>query len=412
MMISGGIVMSLIVQKYGGSSVATVEKIAGISGHIRATLAEGHQIIAVISAMGDHTDELLEKAYSISASPPKRELDMLLTAGERVSMALLAIALHKENIPSISLTGSQCGILTDETHGNARILNILGDRIRENLKKNLVVIIAGFQGVNAVTKEITTLGRGGTDLSAIAIASKLGADACQLYKDVDGILTADPRIVPCAKLIRQIDWETMSELSWSGAGVLQHRAAHLAEKYRICVDIRPSSRPNESGTLIQGSAHVESPQVIAATHKVKQSWSEITFDAGKNSLDIFTTAIDFLWKRGEAPAMSREFSAGSQKRVIQLLADDANTIELADFLKAESVEKGLTLTFETKERNLANITLVGTGFRQSPEMIAEIKRAVPAEPILFEIQNKTISIAIHSSDLAKCLGDIHERFIK
>jgi aspartate kinase len=362
--------------------------------------------------MGDHTDELLEKAYSISPTPPKRELDMLLTAGERVSMALLAIALHRENIPSISLTGSQCGILTDETHGNARITNILGDRIRENLKKNLVVIIAGFQGVNPLTKEITTLGRGGTDLSAIAIASKLGANACQLYKDVDGILTADPRLVPSAKLIRQIDWESMSELSWSGAGVLQHRGAHLAEKYKICVDIRPSLRPDESGTLIQGNVQVESPQIIAATHKVKQSLSEMTFDAGPNTRYVFSKAIDFLWKRGEAPAMSREFFAENQKRVIQLLADDANTKELGEFLAAESVEKGFALKFKIKESNLANITLVGTGFRQSPELIAEIHETIAPDPILFEVYNKTICIAVRSEDLAKCLGDLHERFIK
>lgn len=403
--------MGLIVQKYGGSSVATVAKIAGISQHIRITLAQGHQVIAVISAMGDHTDELLEKAYSISPTPPKRELDMLLTAGERVSSALLAIALHQENIPSISLTGSQCGILTDDTHGNARIENILGDRIRENLKKNLVVIIAGFQGVNAITKEITTLGRGGTDLSAIAIASKLGADACQLYKDVDGILSADPRYVPSARLIKNIDWETMSELSWSGAGVLQHRAAHLAEKYGITVDIRPSSRPEESGTLIQGKIEVESPKVIAATHKTKQSLSELTTDSSIASRRLFDLAIDFLWKRGEAPALSREFVTHDGKRVINLLADDTDTREMATFLRTSAGDSGIPLDVVIKEQNLANITLVGTGFRQSPELISEIHKSLPVEPINFEVHNKSICIAVRSQDLGPCLDILHQRFI-
>jgi aspartate kinase len=403
--------MALIVQKYGGSSVATVEKIAGISTHIKSTLTAGHHVIAVISAMGDHTDELLEKAYSINPEPPKRELDMLLTAGERVSMALLAIALHKEGIPSISLTGSQCGILTDDTHGNARIQNILGDRIRENLQKNLVVIIAGFQGVNPITKEITTLGRGGTDLSAIAIASKLGADACQLYKDVDGILTADPRFVPSAKLIRKIDWASMSELSWSGAGVLQHRAAHLAEKFRITVDIRPSLRPNESGTLIQGAEPVETPQIIAATHKTKQTLCEIACPKGSDGSGVFAKATAFLWQRGEAPAVSRELMAIDGTRKLEFIADDGNIRDLKLYLEREIPNSPGQAAFVTRETGLAVITLVGTGFRQSPELISAIHESLPARPVLFEVNNKSVLIAVAGSELGKSLEKLHSRFI-
>ena len=181
--------MGLIIQKYGGSSVASLERIKAVADHIKSCAQQGNRLVVTISAMGSQTDELSKLAIAMSPNPPRRELDMLLTAGERISMALLSIALHDRGVDAVSLTGSQCGILTDQTHGNARITKILGDRIRSSLNENRVVIVAGFQGVSPATKEITTLGRGGSDLSAIALAATLKADKCQLFKDVENLMT-------------------------------------------------------------------------------------------------------------------------------------------------------------------------------------------------------------------------------
>src|SRR5690606_30593967 len=195
----------LIVHKYGGSSVKSIERIEAVADHIADRARAGDQLVVTISAMGAQTDELLQMAIQISASPPRRELDMLLTAGERISMALLSIALQKRGHHAVSLTGSQSGILTDETHGNARIHKILGDRIRQGIADNRVVIVAGFQGVSPKTREVTTLGRGGSDLSAVALAAALDAKEVHLYKDVEGVYSADPRIVPNARLLPKIN---------------------------------------------------------------------------------------------------------------------------------------------------------------------------------------------------------------
>ncbi|MEZ4741577.1 MAG: aspartate kinase [Bdellovibrionota bacterium] len=400
--------MNLIVQKYGGSSVATSSQIEAIARHIKQGKEQGQQTIAVISAMGQQTDDLLRLAYEIYSTPPRRELDMLLTAGERISMALLAIALKKIGVESISLTGSQCGILTDGTHGNARITSILGNRIREGLAQDKVVIIAGFQGVNPDSKEVTTLGRGGTDLTAIAIASSLQAKSCQLYKDVKGIMTSDPRFVKNAKLISQIDWSSMSELAWSGAGVLHHRSAHLAEKFAIEVEIRESANPNNVGTLIKGK-EMETPSVIAITHRERQLLLTLSFkmqDLASHS--ILSDILQILWQLGEAPSISR------LSRDVATSADVE--IVIASSVKEELMEqlKKLHPSCQIKREvaDLACINIIGSGFRQHPEVLSKICDLIPQNALIVEVHHNNICFAIADKFLEETLVILHQELFE
>jgi aspartate kinase len=227
----------VIVQKFGGSSVADVERIRKVAARVAARRAEGYQMVVVVSAMGDTTDELLTLAKRMSADPPRRELDMLLTCGERISMALLSMALHEQGVPAISFTGSQSGIITDDAHSQARIVEVRPVRIREELGKGKVVIVAGYQGVSR-NREVTTLGRGGSDTTAVALAAALGAEACEIYSDVDGIFSADPRVVPEARKLEALDYETMQELAAAGARVLNAQALEFARNAGIVIEAR------------------------------------------------------------------------------------------------------------------------------------------------------------------------------
>ncbi|HZJ56435.1 MAG TPA: aspartate kinase [Myxococcaceae bacterium] len=229
--------MSVIVQKFGGSSVADVERIRRVAARVAARRAEGHQMVVVVSAMGDTTDELLSLARRMSSDPPRRELDMLLTCGERISMALLSMALHEQGVPAISFTGSQSGIITDDAHSQARIVEVRPVRIREELGKGKVVIVAGYQGVSR-NREVTTLGRGGSDTTAVALAAALEAEACEIYSDVDGIFSADPRVVPEARKLETLDYGTMQELAAAGARVLNAQAVEFARNAGIVIEAR------------------------------------------------------------------------------------------------------------------------------------------------------------------------------
>ncbi|WP_165067750.1 aspartate kinase [Marisediminicola senii] len=241
--------MSLIVQKYGGSSVADADGIKRVAKRIVETRKAGNEVVVVVSAMGDTTDELLDLAESVSPLPAGRELDMLLTAGERISMALLAMAIRSLGVEARSYTGSQAGMITDARHGKARIVDVTPGRVREALDVGAIAIVAGFQGVNRGTGDITTLGRGGSDTTAVALAAALGADVCEIYTDVDGIFTADPRVVPSARKIDRITSEEMLELAASGAKVLYIRAVEYARRHGVTLHVRSSFNNNE-GTLV------------------------------------------------------------------------------------------------------------------------------------------------------------------
>ncbi len=242
--------MGLIVQKFGGTSVGTPERIRQVAKKIAKKYSEGHPLVVVVSAMGHTTDELITLAQQVSDQPPHREMDMLLSAGERISMALLSMALVDCQIPALSLTGSQSGIITDQSHRRARIRRILGDRIRSALAEKKVVIVAGFQGVSE-TKEITTLGRGGSDTSAVALAVALGAERCEIFTDVHGVYSADPRVVSSAFLWEKLPHDLMVELATRGAGVLHPRCVELAKQNQMQLIVKNSLDPNESmGTIL------------------------------------------------------------------------------------------------------------------------------------------------------------------
>ncbi len=255
--------MSLIVQKYGGSSVANAERIFNVAGRVLEAYREGNSVVVVVSAQGDTTDELIEKAAGINRNPSKREMDMLLSTGEQISMALLAMALEKQGSHVVSLTGYQAGITTDSNYGNARIKNIDTERIFVELDKKNIVIVAGFQGWNKYG-DITTLGRGGSDTTAVALAAALKADLCEIYTDVDGVYTADPRIVKNAGKLNDISYDEMLELASLGANVLHNRSVELAKKYGVNLVVR-SSMNKLPGTVIKEVGNVEKMLVRGVT---------------------------------------------------------------------------------------------------------------------------------------------------
>lgn len=238
----------ILVRKYGGSSLATVERLKAVAADLRRARDRGHRLVVVVSAMGDTTDDLHALARQVSSEPPRRELDMLLSVGERITASLLAMALADEGCPAISLTGSQCGIITDTSHSDARILEVRGDRVREALARGLAVVVAGFQGVS-LAKEITTLGRGGSDTTAVALAAALGAVRCEILKDVDGVMTADPSRVPEARLLSHLTWEEMEKIAASGCGVVHLRAVEYAARHQVTLVVR-SSFHDRPGTVI------------------------------------------------------------------------------------------------------------------------------------------------------------------
>jgi len=241
--------LALIVQKFGGSSVGDAEKIKHVANRVIETQKAGNQVVVVVSAMGDTTDELMDLANQVTDNPSPRELDMLLTAGERISMALLALAINAAGAQSRSFTGSQAGIVTDSKHGNARIAEVTPDRIREALDEGDIAIVAGFQGFNRETRDITTLGRGGSDTTAVALAAALNADVCEIYSDVDGVYTADPRQIPAARKLDYIDVESMLELAAAGAKILHIRAVEFARRHNVDLRVR-STFSNDPGTRV------------------------------------------------------------------------------------------------------------------------------------------------------------------
>ena len=262
--------MAIVVQKFGGTSLADSERIKAVADRVESTRRNGDDVVVVVSAMGETTDQLVALAAELSDDPSPREMDMLLSAGERISMALLAITLNSRGIPAVSYTGSQAGILTDSSHGSAKILDIQGTRVRDSLAEGRVVIVAGFQGVDPESKEVTTLGRGGSDATAVALAAALGADTVEIYTDVDGVFTADPRIVPDATKLAEVPFDEMLELSAGGAGVLMSRAVEFGRRFDIPIHVRSSFHDGE-GTWIRESAM---EQAIVSWHRPRSLRSQ------------------------------------------------------------------------------------------------------------------------------------------
>jgi aspartate kinase len=400
--------MGLIVQKYGGTSVGSIDRIITVAKHIKATVDAGNKVVVVVSAMGDETDKLLGLARQLSKAPAQREVDMLLTAGERISMSLLSIALQEQNIPSISLTGSQSGILTDAHHGNARIHRILGDRIRGGLIDDMVVIVAGFQGMSLHTKEITTLGRGGSDLTAIALAHVLNADFCEIYKDVDGIFTADPRIVPAARKLSKLSLASLLELTWSGASVLHARGAFLAKKFDIPLVIRSSFNFNITGTQVvakKGASNMEMESIVVSAIAHKTSQSLVTIRAQHEQL--FQRAIKWLWSRGESPIICHQtFTAKSEAELLYIMSSDI-TEQFIQNIRTFAADAQIT-TLD----NLATITVVGEGFWQDPEFVSESLSIINKPIEYFESKNSALTICLKEEYLEETINNLHNELLQ
>ncbi len=263
--------VSLIVQKYGGSSVSDAQAVKRVAKRIAEAKRAGNDVVVVVSAMGDTTDELLDLAAQVTPLPPQRELDILLTAGERISMSLLAMAINNLGVKAKSFTGQQAGVITDAVHGRARIVDVVPSRIRETIERGQVAIVAGFQGVTSDTNDVTTLGRGGSDTTAVALAAGLDADVCEIYTDVDGVFTADPRIVPAARKIERVTYEEMLELAASGAKVLALRSVEYARRYTVPIHVR-SSFSTHTGTLVTlEDPTMEQPIISGVAHDRSQA---------------------------------------------------------------------------------------------------------------------------------------------
>ncbi len=326
-----------VVQKYGGSSLADVAKIRRVAERVKASREGGHRLVVVVSAMGDTTDELLGLAKQISADPPRRELDMLLTCGERISMALLSMALQGLGVPAISFTGSQSGIITDDTHAQARIIEVRPERIEQALAEGRVVIVAGYQGVSR-GREVTTLGRGGSDTTAVALAAALGAD-CEIYSDVDGVFSADPRLVPSARKLEAVSFDEMQELAAAGARVLNAQAVELARQRGIVIHAR-STHTAGTGTVISASAPRARVRGITCDENL---W---VLSSSRPPALLFA-ALKALELR------ARTVLASAREKTMVVLP-------LEDVHSPEALRKALPSEVEVLD-DLATVTCVGTG---------------------------------------------------
>ncbi|WP_327414073.1 aspartate kinase [Streptomyces sp. NBC_01233] len=377
--------MSLVVQKYGGSSVADAEGIKRVAKRIVDAKKNGHQVVVVVSAMGDTTDELIDLAEQVSPMPAGREFDMLLTAGERIAMALLAMAIKNLGHEAQSFTGSQAGVITDSVHNKARIIDVTPGRIRTALDEGNIAIVAGFQGVSADSKDITTLGRGGSDTTAVALAAALDAEVCEIYTDVDGVFTADPRVVKKAKKIDWISSEDMLELAASGSKVLLHRCVEYARRYNIPIHVR-SSFSGLPGTWVsnekpepQGDQQVEHAIIAGVAHDV--STAQVTIrgvhDKPQVTARLFRALAD--------AQLNVDMVDVKASPVWPDQADISFLIprsEVHQALRAvEGVRPGIGYSWLGYNTEIAKLSLVGMGVRTTPGIAATFVEALSAEGV-------------------------------
>jgi aspartate kinase len=343
--------MPIVVQKYGGSSVADVEKIRKVAQRVRARRDAGYQVVVVVSAMGDTTDELLSLAKQVSPDPPRRELDMLLTCGERISMALLSMALQELGVPAISFTGSQSGIITNDTHSQARIVEVRPFRVFEELDRGKVVIVAGYQGVS-YKKEVTTLGRGGSDTTAVALAAALEAEACEIYSDVDGVFSADPRVVPDARKLESLSYDEMQELASAGAKVLNAQAVEFAKAKGIVILAR-TAHGQGTGTAVQELSVPSDTRVKGVT--AEQEMAVLSAASERVRLPELLEFLDARGVRGRA--LSFDGLQGREARTYI-------AVPLQDVHGLEAVRRDLAMRFGNDvsfQEQVGTVTCVGAG---------------------------------------------------
>ena len=401
--------MPIIVQKYGGTSVGSTERILAVADRVVRAKEEGFDVLVAVSAMGDTTDELLAMARQIAPIPEPRELDMLLTAGERIAMSLLAIAINARGCKAASYTGSQAGIITDTQHGAARIVEIRPKRILESLREGNVVIVAGFQGLS--TKyDITTLGRGGTDTTAVAMAAALGAEICEIYTDVDGVFTADPRIEPQARKIDVISYEEMLELAASGAKVLHARSVEYARRYGVRIHVR-SSFQDFAGTWVQEVDEQQMENVLISGVALDEGEAKVTLDRVPDKPGVAATVFKAIASEGISVDMI------VQNVSHEGATDLSFTAPLADVPRLESVMdrvvKEVGATTYSIDGDISKVSLVGAGMKAHPGVAADLFDALAADGINIEMISTSpirISCVIRKADAERAVRSIHARF--
>lgn len=400
--------MALIVQKYGGSSVADAEKIKNVARRIARARDEGNEVVVVVSAMGDTTDELIELAYQISENPDSRELDVLLSTGEVVSSTLLAMSLHVMGYPAISLSGAQAGIRTDSAYSRARILQIEPKRVVRELEKGNIVIVAGFQGMTE-DMDVTTLGRGGSDTTAVALAATLGAEVCQIYTDVEGVYSADPRLVPEAECLAEIHYEEMLELAAYGAKVLHPRAVELGELFHIPILVASSFTDNP-GTLIHGGVSMEvRNKVRSIAHNLNRG--KITVVGVPDRPGIAATIFEPLAKAGVS------VDTIVQNASMQGITDLTFTVFKSDLARAMEVVKPIATQIGAREcasdDKLGEVSIIGTGMQNTPGFAARMFSTLSEKNINIQLITTSeirITCIINADEVKEAVRALHRAF--
>ena len=400
--------MGLIVQKYGGTSVGDANRIRAVADHVSHTKRQGNEVLVVVSAMGQTTDDLIRLAQDVSSVQPGRELDMLLTAGERISMALLCMALAERGVTAHSFTGSQAGIITDTSHGRAKILEVKGDRLRETLAVDAVPVVAGFQGVSS-TRDVTTLGRGGSDMTAVALAAVLGAEICEIYTDVSGVFSADPRVVPTARKLPRISFEEMLEIAATGGRVLMSRSVECARTYQVPLHVR-SSFTWEPGTLVTEEDTSMEEAIVSA----------VTSSAG----DAKLTLSGVRDRPGVAASLFRGLADRSVNidMIVQNISHDGTTdisftvpktdLELA-LAVCQSHADELGAAEIASDDGIGKVSLVGAGMKTPPGVAATMFETLAAEGLNIEMISTSpirISCVVRASEVETGVRALHAAF--
>ncbi len=400
--------MKLIVQKFGGSSVADTSSLKIVADRIIDRKKEGYEVVVVPSAMGSSTDELIDLANELSEQPTPREMDMLLSAGERITMSLLSMHLNSLGHSSFSLTGSQAGIITTSRHGKAEIEEISGERVREGIERGDIVIVAGFQGFNRDTKEITTLGRGGSDATAVALAAALGAEKCEIFTDVEGVFTADPRIINSAKLIDEITYDEMLEMSSSGAGVLMARSVEFGRRYNVPIIVK-STFTNNKGTVVKEKT-MEEAIVSGVTHNDKEV--KFTLFGVPDQPGIAGTVFGSLSEIGTNVDMIVQNVSKESITDISFTAPSEQQKDVEDALK--NISKQLDAKGYDVDENIARISIIGAGMKSESGVASKMFKTLGDNKINISMISTSpirVSCVISSNDIEKALNVLHEEFI-
>ena len=406
--------MGLIVQKYGGSSVADAEGMKRVAARIVASKRDGNKVVVVVSAMGDTTDELIDLANQITPIPTGRELDMLLTAGERISMALLAMAISNLGHEARSFTGSQAGVITDSAHGRARIIDVTPGRIQEALEEGAIAIVAGFQGISQDTKDVTTLGRGGSDTTAVALAAALDADVCEIYTDVDGVFSADPRVVPAARKLKTVTYDEMLELAASGAKVLHLRCVEYARRYDLPIHVRSSFTTNEGTWVVKDhpeGGNMEQAIISGIAHD--KSEAKITIVGVPDRTGVAARIFQAIADADiNIDMIVQNVSAASTG-----LTDISFTLPKAEGANASKILKGIQgeVGFASIQYDdqIGKLSLVGAGMRSHPGVTATFFAAMSDAGVNIEMISTSeirISIVCRESDLDRAVKAAHTAF--